>query len=140
MNIKTCSTALASLLVVGCTSPQYDFATSIAPRCAGYRLVDECAWFARDFSARLQKNGIEARLVHFQWHYHWQTAAHVGVFYRADDGWWYQDNFIGPVLVDSFSRLSWDERLENALRNQGETGQLPPIEQLPVQIDYVFVE
>jgi hypothetical protein len=103
-------------------SPEYEWATSLARHTTGYHVAMECAPFAREFSAGLTAARIENCKVHFRQDYHGQTLWHVGVFYHASDGWWYQDNQRGPVLVDSFSRYGWEERLENALRGQGVLG------------------
>jgi hypothetical protein len=111
---------LMALGLASCASPEYDYAQSIAATCPGYHKYNQCEPWAREFNAKLKSQHIETALVGYTWKQHGETVNHLGVFWHATDGWWYQDNVAGPVQVDSFNQYSWKERIENALNPSAE--------------------
>ena len=113
------SLVLAAAALSSCASPEYDYAESIAPSCRGYHKDNQCEPWAREFNARLKAQKIETALVGYTWSQHGETVNHLGVFWHATDGWWYQDNVGGPVQVDRFNQYSWRERIDNALNPTG---------------------
>ena len=116
--LKT-SLALIAVGLSSCASPEYNYAQSVAASCRGYRTYNQCEPWAREFNAKLKAQKIETAVVGYSWSQHGETAKHLGVFWHAADGWWYQDNVQGPVQVDSFNQYSWRQRIENALNPHG---------------------
>jgi hypothetical protein len=112
--------ALLAVISCSCASPEYDYAQSVAASCAGYHQYNKCEPWAREFGAKLKAQNIETTLVGYTWTQHGETVKHLGVFWHATDGWWYQDNVSGPVQVDSFGQFGWHQRIENALNPNGE--------------------
>jgi hypothetical protein len=119
-HILKISLALVALGLSSCASPEHDYAQSVAASCPGYRQYNKCEPWARAFNAKLKSQHIETALVGYTWSQHGETVNHLGVFFKAADGWWYQDNVTAPVQVDSFNQYGWKQRVENALNPSGE--------------------
>lgn len=102
-----------ALAFTACVSPAYDTAALITPTCPGYKHEYQCQSWAISFRQGMKLQGYPVTLVYFDVSGRGKTFRHVAAAWFDKDGWWMQDNFYGPMQVDSFNRYSWLTRVEN---------------------------